>query len=73
MEERIDNLRRMYERFRKGKEDVFVVKAEAILLLEEAKRSKNQEILNEIEDMLIDLQFSIEEEKCKCHSKCDSC
>ena len=46
---------------------------EARLVLEEAKRSGNHEVLEEVEDMLVDLEFSIEENRCKCHRKCSSC
>ena len=73
MEDRIQNLRRRYESFKKGEKDVLTVRDEARLVLEEAKRTGNSEILEEVEDMLMELEFSIEEDKCKCHQKRPSC
>ncbi len=73
MEDKIQDLRRKYERFKKGKEDVLTVRDEARLILEMAKQTNNSEILEEVGDMLMELEFSIEEDKCKCHRKCPSC
>lgn len=73
MEDRIQNLRKKYESFKRGKEDVLTVRDEARLILEEARSSGNSEILEEVGDMLMELEFSIEEDKCKCHRKSPSC
>lgn len=73
MEDKIQNLRRKYECFKKGKEGKLVVRDEALLVLEEAKRTGNSEILEEVGDMLMELQFSLEDDKCKCHRKSPSC
>ena len=59
--------------FRQGEENVLAVRDEAQVVLEAAKKSGNQEILEEVEDILIDLEFSIEENKCKCHRKTPRC
>ncbi len=66
----METLRKKYREFKKGKEDALAVRHEAKLAFEEARRNGYGEILDEIADMLIDLQFSIEENKCKCHRKC---
>ena len=73
MEDKIQNLRRKYESFKEGKEDVLTVRDEARSILEEAKKTGNSEILEEVGDMLMELEFSIEEDKCKCHRKRPSC
>ena len=72
MEDRIQNLRRMYEDFRKGEVDPLAVRNEAVSFLEEVKEKADSKILEGIEDMLIDLEFSIEENSCKCHQRCSS-
>ena len=69
MRDRLVKLREKYERFRRGEEDVLAVKDEARLLLKEAQKKGKTEILEEVEDMLVDLEFSAEENKCKCHQK----
>lgn len=73
MESKIESLRRKYKDFRRGKEDVLAVRHEAMLVLEEARRNGYSEVTDEVEDMLIDLEFSIEENKCKCHRKNPNC
>ena len=69
----VESLRRKYDSFRKGEEDPLAVRKVAMILLEETERNGDHETMNEIEDMLMDLQFSIEENKCKCHRKRPSC
>ena len=73
MEDKIQSLRRKYEGSKKGAEDVLAVRDEALLVLEEVGRKGDRETEEEIENMLIDLEFSIEENKCKCHHKFSSC
>jgi len=73
MENRVESLRRMYKGFREGVEDVFAVRDEAVLVLEEAKRMGDSKTVEEVKDMLLDLEFSIEENRCKCHCKCTTC
>jgi len=73
MENKIESLRRKYADFKRGEESVLAVRDEAQLVLEEARRKGNPEVLEEVEDMLIDLEFSIEENKCKCHRKGSIC
>lgn len=69
MRDRLVKLREKYERFRRGEEDVLAVKDEARLLLKEAQKKGRTEILEEVEDMLVDLELSAEESKCKCHQR----
>lgn len=73
MEKRVQKLRRKYEAFKKGQEDVLSVRHETKLLLEEAKNSGNKKIVEELEDILIDLEFSIEENICSCDKESSSC
>ncbi|MFQ6080689.1 MAG: hypothetical protein ACE5OW_03355 [Candidatus Bathyarchaeia archaeon] len=73
MERKIRSLRRKYDGFKRGEEDVFAVRDEARLVLEDARRKGDPQVLEEVEDMLMDLEFSIEENRCKCHRKCSSC
>jgi len=70
MEDKVESLRRKYKSFKRGKEDASAVKSKAMSALEEANRRGDQKTVEEVEDMIIDLQFSIEEDKCKCHRKC---
>lgn len=72
MEETIASLKRKYEACRKGEEDVLAVRDETQLLLAEARKGGDSKVVDELEDILIDLQFSIEENTCKCHHKCSS-
>ncbi len=73
MENKIESLRRKYKDFRRGKENALAVRHEALLVLDEARRDGYFEVTGEVEDMLIDLEFSIEENKCKCHRKDPNC
>lgn len=66
MRDRLEKFGEKYERFRR-EEDVLAVKDEAWLLLREAQMKGKIEILEEVEDMLVDLGFSVEESECKCH------
>lgn len=70
MENRVKILRRLYEGFGRGEVDPLVVRDEAVSVLEELGENEG---LEEIEDMLIDLEFSIEENRCKCHRICSGC
>ena len=73
MVDRIEGLRRKYQGFKRGEESAFALRDEAKLVLDEARTKGDPKILEEVEDMLIDLEFSIEENKCKCHRKRSSC
>jgi len=57
MKDKVEGLRRKYQNFRKGEEDPFTVRREAMLVFEEAKKSGRHEIMIEVEDMLMDLEF----------------
>ena len=73
MENKVVTLRRMYKSFRKGEEDPLAVKSEAMLVFKDVEVRGDRKIIEEVEDMLIDLEFSIEENKCKCHRERSSC
>lgn len=66
MEDKVRNLRKRYESFEKGNEDALTVR-------NEAKRIGDGEILEEVGDMLIELEFSMEDNMCKCHRKSPNC
>lgn len=61
MEAEVENIRKRYEAFRKGEEDVLSLIDRIILVLGEARKSGRTKIVEELEDMLIDLKFSVEE------------
>jgi len=73
MEDKIESLRRKYEGFKRAEESVLTVIDEAQLMLEKVRKKGDPEILEEVENMLIDLEFSIEENRCKCHRKSSIC
>ena len=73
MENQIERLRNKYTRFKNGKESVLAVRDSAILVLGEAKKRDKPAILEEVQDMLIDLEFAIEENKCNCPRKHANC
>ncbi|UCB59916.1 MAG: hypothetical protein JSW72_07315 [Candidatus Bathyarchaeota archaeon] len=73
MGDAIEKLRKRYKSFKKGEADVSVVRAQVRLALEEAKNHGNNALFDELEDMLMDLEFSIEEDKCKCHKDDPTC
>ena len=73
MENAYTNLKARYEKFLKnGSEDPLTLKADAERLLAEAKAKGNHNLVQELEEILIDLSFSVEETKCHCYisSKC---
>jgi hypothetical protein len=72
MKEGIEKLREDFKNFRKGNTSALSVKTSALSLLEVAKSKGDIEVVGEIEDMLMDLEFSIEENRCNCH-KGNSC
>jgi hypothetical protein len=67
MEEDIEKLREDYKSFRKGNKSVLDVKANALSLLEVAESQGDVGMVEEIKDMLMELEFSLEENKCNCH------
>ncbi len=64
LENTIETLRKKYERFKKGEEDVLAVTDQVRLALREAREKGNDEIAEELEDMLMDLELSLQESKC---------
>ena len=70
MDQKLTSLRLKYERFKKGNENAFIVRSEAIAVLEEAKEKGNEQIVNEVEEMLIDILHAIQEDKCNCNRSC---
>ncbi|UCE96738.1 MAG: hypothetical protein JSV51_03870 [Candidatus Bathyarchaeota archaeon] len=69
MEERIESLKKKYQTLEKGEGDALALKDETQLLLKEVRKKGNQKSMEELEDILIDLELSIEDNKCKCHRK----
>lgn len=67
MEDRVESIREKYKAFKKEEESILALKDETKLLLEEAIKKGRQKIIEELEDILIDLEFSIEDNKCKYH------
>ena len=67
MKEQIANLKLKYENFKKGNENPYIVRTEALLVLEEAKKKGYDQVIDEVEEMLMDIQFSINENKCNCN------
>jgi hypothetical protein len=73
MEDMFRRFKVRYERFLKdGGEDPIVLKADAERLLAEAKAKGDSNLVKELEEIIINLAFSVEEMKCNCHmvSKC---
>ena len=73
MENQVERLRRKYARFKSGEESVLSVRDAAIVVLDEAQKRDKPAILEEVQDMLMDLEFAIEENKCNCHRKHSNC
>lgn len=68
MEEKLASFKERYKQFlENGSEDPMALKAEAERLLAEAKARGDQSSAEELEEILIDLTFSVEETKCRCH------
>ena len=72
MKEAIEQLREDYESFKKGDKSVLSVKESALSLLGIAQSKGDVKVVEEIKDILLDLEFSIDENKCNCH-KGNSC
>ncbi|MCK5631780.1 hypothetical protein KAH85_04415 [Candidatus Bathyarchaeota archaeon] len=64
MKNTIETIRRKYRGFKKGAEDALAVRDQVHLALEEARKEGNDGIAEELEEMLMDLEFSIQESKC---------
>ena len=67
MKEDLQKLREDYKSFKKGNKSNFSVKASALSLLSIVESKGNVEVAEEIKDMLVDLELSIEENKCNCN------
>jgi hypothetical protein len=72
MNETIEQLREDYESYKKGTKSVLSVKKSALSLLDVAQNKGDVEVVEEIKEMLLELEFSIDENKCNCH-KGNSC
>ena len=66
MNEKLTDLKLKYENFKKGNENPYTVRTEALRLLEEAKERGDNQTVDLIEDILLDIEFSINENKCNC-------
>ena len=64
MKNTIETIRRKYRSFKKGAEDALAVRDQVHLALEATRKEGNDGIAEELEDMLMDLEFSIQESKC---------
>lgn len=68
MEDKFKSFKVRYHRFLKdGSEDPLALKADAERLLAEAKMEGDFNVVKELEDLLVDLTFAVEEMKCRCH------
>jgi hypothetical protein len=65
--EGIEKLREDFKSYRKGNKSALSVKADAFSLLDVAESKGDVEVADEIKDMLMDLEFSIDENQCNCH------
>ena len=68
MSKTIADLKIKYESFKKGNENPYTVRTEALNVLEEAKKNDDDQVTNEVEDILLDIEFAINESKCNCSS-----
>ncbi|MEM3784068.1 MAG: hypothetical protein QXY88_03430 [Candidatus Bathyarchaeia archaeon] len=67
MKDKLESFKARYEKFLKsGGEDPLALKAEAERLLAEAKKKSDCNVAKELEDILVDLTFAVEEMKCQC-------
>ena len=71
MEEKIADLRLKFDGFKRNEESALIVRQEAYLVLDEARRMGRNDVVDEIEDMLIDLELSIGENRCNCSRNCN--
>ena len=67
MKEDLEKLREDYKGFKKGNKSVLSVRVSALKLLHLAKNEGDVRVVEEIKDMLVDLELSIEENKCNCN------
>ena len=66
MKDELESFRARYEKFLKsGGEDPLALKADAERLLAEARRKGDCIVVKELEDILVDLTFAVEEMKCQ--------
>ena len=73
MKESIEQLRKDYESYKQGNKSVLSVKASALSLLDLAQSKGDVKVVEEIKDILLDLEFSIDENKCNCHNGNSCC
>jgi hypothetical protein len=71
MEETIAHLRLKYESFKRNEESALAVRTEAYLVLGEAQQKGKNSIVDEVEDMLLDLESYLEENRCNCNRNCN--
>ena len=68
----LESLEKIIRALEKERKVIWLLKPDALLLLDKAKTKGDNKVVEEITDMLMDLEFSIAESKCNCH-KGDSC
>ena len=67
MSVKISRLKLKFENFKKGNENPYAIRTEALKVLEDAKEKGDKNMINEIEDMLLDIELWINENKCNCN------
>jgi hypothetical protein len=73
MVEGIEKLREDFKSFRKGDKSALSIKQSALALLDVAKSKGDVKAVDEIKDMLMDLEFSLDENQCNCHRENSCC
>ena len=71
MEETIANLRLNYERFKRNEKSALAVRKEAYLVLRKAQQQGRKDVVDEVEDILLDLESSLQESRCNCSRNCN--
>lgn len=73
MNEKLSAILEDYEKFKKGEKSAFGMIDEVQIALEEARKKGDEKALAQLKDILMDLMFSIDENKCNCSRTCSSC
>ena len=70
MSVKISRLKLKFENFKKGNENPYAIRTEALKVLEDAKEKGDENMIDEIEDTLLDIELWINENKCNCNMSC---